>query len=137
MKKFAILTLTFSAIAISAFALEKEKSIVNFHELNEDIMHTLISDNALIVEFPKGSKLPLQGILTGDLLTILDGQVTTQVEVQQTFYVKYQYNDLYVSSDLVNWKPLFFEFITGEASLKMGVVENTPTITISADINKR
>lgn len=65
-----------------------------------------------LFEFPEQTTLPLTFSLKGDLL---EGAIEGDVTIKQNFYAKVEGEELFFSTDQVEWKP-FLDFFTGSIS---------------------
>ncbi len=87
------------------------------------------------IAFEAGVSLPLQFLLTGDLVELVQAE-KGQIVIQKTFYVQNKAGELLFSTDLETWSPLP-TFITGNISLGLSVEEGELVTVLSADANER
>ncbi len=58
------------------------------------------------VQFCKGTQLPINFFLKGDLVNLTDDQINLgRIEIQQTFYARCVEGELILSINLNDWKP--------------------------------
>ena len=87
------------------------------------------------IAFEEGLHLPLQFVLTGDLVALEQAE-RGSIVVQKTFYVQNKEGELFFSTDLQDWSPLT-TFITGTLSVGLNVQEGELVTILSADANER
>lgn len=149
MKKLLAATLFISGVCLSAFASTinypiapsevyccDEITVVNVLCVTEQDLNSLMHGECpeVAIEFSKGTILPLNLFLKGNLMNIVgcDKQQMTQLEVKRTFYARHVENELTFSFNLTDWKP-FLEFITGTFSVELGTCDEGPFLTIGAE----
>ncbi len=150
-----IISITFMAIAtgISSFVVAKDISsakkswdsvqqdfkVVNICDISEQELNRAMQGqfSELAVEFSENTILPLKLFLKGELVHLLVNKDDfEQVEVKKTFYARLVEGELFLSSNLSEWKP-FLEFITGNISVFISVQDGKPSAEIGAEINLR
>lgn len=92
----------------------------------------------MVMEFNEGTLVPMQFFLHGDWISFANDaqQHSMQVQVNRTFYIRLCESELSFSLNLTDWKPLL-EFITGTASLMIGMDGEKGVITLGAEANLR
>ncbi len=153
MRNILYCTLGMLALSLSSYATSVDFSInpkpwekcsenlkvINLSEISEQVLNEIVEGERpdVAVQFCKGTQLPINFFLRGDLVNLTDTQVNLgHIEIQQTFYVRCIERDLILSINLNDWKP-FLEFITGNASVALRIQNQEPSITFGAEANRR
>lgn len=89
----------------------------------------------IAIAFEAGLHLPLQFVLTGDLVELTQTG-KEQISIQKTFYVQNKEGELLFSTDLQNWSPLG-AFITGNIAVGLSVEEGEIVTVLGVDANER
>ncbi|PWU15267.1 MAG: hypothetical protein C5B45_02920 [Chlamydiae bacterium] len=146
MKKYMILACTMVCLSIfanDAIHLRKTSSedvrIVNFCDLTEndlkEIVQGLHPDK--IIAFLANTTLPISCHCKGDLIHLVQNEEKWgAIEIKQTFYAKCANEEFLFSSDLTEWKHVL-EFITGDASVALGIQDGQTSLVIGTEISKR
>jgi hypothetical protein len=144
----AMITLSLSGNATSVDFSIKPKSwekhtenlkVMSLSEISEQVLNEIMQGEHpdLAVQFSKGTQLPINFFLIGDLVNLTEDQINFgRIEIQQTFYARYAGGELILSVNLKKWKPLL-EFITGNASVVLSIQNQEPSITFGAAANRR
>jgi hypothetical protein len=122
----------------SACFAESDLRLVNINELTEeDLIHASQGHSSdLVIEFPESTKLGIRFYLTGNLVHLLDqNRDIGQVQVLQTFYLRFLDEDMIISFDLINWGH-FYENLSGLASLTLKINDQTTDIVFCAEIDR-
>jgi formyltetrahydrofolate synthetase len=117
----------------------QQLKIVNVYDLSDRDLNEIMQGkrSEIAVEFSAQTALPITFFLKGDLVNLIGKQDNfAQIEVRQTFYARYVQEELILSSDLAEWKPLS-EFITEAASVALSIQEGQPSIIFGAKANRR
>lgn len=113
--------------------------LIHVCDVTDGDLHEILSGNCsdVAVEFSAHTTLPMNFFLKGDLLNFKANEANNGVvEIMQTFYARYVDHELILSTNLIDWKPLF-EFITGQASVSLSNQDGQPVIVIGAETYKR
>lgn len=153
MKKYALLSMVFTATCLTCFAAEtdfhiqpkpgemlsQDVKVVQLNSLtHNDLMEIMQGQHPeLAVEFPACTHLPISFYLKGDLVNLAEnGEKWGTVEIKQTFYARCVGEALILSSNLTDWKP-FLEFITGRADVTFCIQADQPAIVVGSETNRR
>ncbi len=153
MKKLVVISLSFLAICGCAFAastdypistkpwenFSQDLQVINICNLKDCELNEIMQGHRpeIAVEFSAKTKLPINFFLKGDLLMLEEGEENARtIEVKQTFYARSIGQELILSLNLVDWKPLL-EFITGTASVALTIQDGQPSIVVGAEANHR
>lgn len=153
MKKTAIMSLALMATCGSAFAasagspinsktwetLSQNLKILNVCNLTDNDLNEIMLGYhpEIAVEFSAQTTLPISFFLRGDLVNLVANEGNSgAVEIMQTFYARCVGQELILSTNLADWKP-FLEFITGNASVLLGIQDGKPSIVVGAETNQR
>lgn len=144
MKKAIVVIVSAICFSGLAFANQLENcceqncdfEVVNVCCMTEEQLNAVMQSKCsdVVVEFTKGTILPLSVFLCGDLVSL--EKCEGQVEIKQTFYVTWCQDELMFSTDLCEWKT-FCEFATGTASASLGFQDGQPCLTAGAETNLR
>lgn len=152
-RKYVIMALIVTALSQSVFAastdfpirlkpwerLSHDIKVVNICDLRDQDLNEIMQGNYpdVAVEFSEGTTLPISFFLKGDLVTLLENEVTLgEIAIKQKIYARYVQSELILSADLSKWKP-FLEYITGNASVILNVNNGQPYIVFGAEVNQR
>lgn len=153
MRKILYGTLVMTTLSLSGYATSVDFSIspksweagtenlrvVCLSDISEQVLNEMMLGEHpdLVVQFCKGTQLPIHFFLKGDLVNLTEDQVNMgRIEIRQTFYARYVGGELILSVNLNEWKP-FLEFITGHASVSLNIQNQEPCITFGAEFNLR
>jgi len=152
-RKHALMAIVATAFSLSVFAastdfpiqlklwedLSQDLRVVNICDLTDHNLDEIMQGHCpeVAVEFSADTTLPISFFLRGDLLNLIEDEVTFgQIEIKQKFYARYVQGELILSASLTEWKP-FLEFMTGHASVALSVHHGQPSIVFGAEINRR
>ena len=113
--------------------------VINLSEISEQVLNEIVQGEHpdVAVQCCKGTQLPINFFLKGDLVNLTDDQVNLgRIEIQQTFYARCIESELILSINLNDWRP-FLEFITGNASVALNIQNKESFITFGAEVNRR
>lgn len=135
---FACLVICGSAFAGSAEKSSQHVQIINIchvtdHDLNEMMLGHCPET---IVEFSAQTTLSISLFLKGDLINFMGKEPAGTLQIQQTFYARCIERELFLSADLLEWKPLL-EFITGSISVTLDIQEGGPSVIMGAEATIR
>lgn len=149
MKKWIILgMMVVSSSVFSADGIVLSYSIQSICELTDVLRIDQITSEELCevmegqrpetaIEFPKSFKAPLKMFVTSEYLSLLgEGESERFMIVDQTFYLRNVSGEILFSNDLQQWKPVM-DFFTGQISVALSVEEQSPRLTISAEVHER
>lgn len=153
MKNFVFKFLALVGICVSAFAASADIPINSKTWKNPDqnlqvitVCHLTDRDlNAMMqghcpeiaIEFSAQTVLPISFFLKGDLVNFIESEAKFGwIETKQTFYARCVKEELFLSTNLTDWKPVL-EFITGHASIAISIQDGKPTIVVGAETNRR
>lgn len=111
--------------------------VIEAKDLTEDVIAQFCAGELtnVIIAFPAGTIIPLQVILSGNLLAL--GNIDDAVpyfEMLQTIYVRHDGSNFIFSQDLQNWKQIA-DFLTGNISAVFGMQDSYPSFTLTVDVN--
>lgn len=133
-----VITILLATLSISSFAFAQDDiRVVHILDLTEkDLMEASQGFYPnLAVEFSKGTKISLRFCLSGNLLNLVDeNKDVGEVQIKQTFYLRFIDEELIMSFDLIDWKP-FFEYLSGSASIGLEVDDETRALLFNSEIN--
>jgi hypothetical protein len=91
-----------------------------------------------ILRCPEGSSLPLTFFLKGDLLELTSsGSVMYRLTIKQTFYLRLQEEQVFISMDGLNWKS-WEEQLTGMIGVSLTHVQKEePQLQLGAEVYLR
>jgi len=95
-------------------------------------------DESIILQVPKGSSVPLQLFLTGEVATLRkEGDGKWFLDVQKTFYVRHHKGEGFLFSlDGQEWAPLM-SWITGNINAGLQSDETGPLFQLGGVVNLR
>ena len=124
---------------INSYESNYQMRVLNIGELDETILNEMIQGKhpEIAIEFSTGTIIPINFFLKGDLVSLVEENTKLgKMKIQQTFYARCVNDELILSSNLIEWKPLF-EFVTGKASITFHIVNERATLIIGSETNKR
>ncbi len=148
MRKFIFLSLSLVTFCLPSFVCANLKiashllhdvRVISVENLTEVELSEIIEGQRpeVAIEFLKGTKMPISFFLKGDLFNLIDNtNILATIEVKQSFYARGQNGSLFLSSNLVDWKP-FYEFITGNIAVGLSIEDGLPSIKGEALLNRR
>lgn len=152
MKKIALMSLALMVASGSVFAASADPSanlnretpsqnprVINISHLTDnDLKEIMLGQHPEIaIEFSAQTTLPISFFLKGDLVNLVENEENCgAVAIMQTFYARCAGQELFLSTNLTDWKP-FFEFMTGNLSASLSIQDGQPSITIGAEANQR
>lgn len=138
MKQIVSTILGASLLVVSAASATE--TIVPLHELTEEMLQNFVTGNvdtlADIIEIQKDAVVPLNLLVTGDLLA-LDGTESTALQLRalKTFYVRCVEGEFGFSTDLAEWRPLS-NFVTGACQILLLIEDKGPTAHIRLEVTE-
>lgn len=143
MKKGLMVALTSCGLCFLGFASQNgvdHWEIIKVGNITKEHLDQFIAGEycSCVVEFTEGAIFPLRLFLNGNIFNFVDGCgiEDIQVEVKQTFYVRFDNNEFLFSADFDDWKP-FQEFAMGSISIALGVDEDVRFISVIAEADVR
>lgn len=111
--------------------------IVNVKTLTEEMVQAFMEGEAenVILEISKGTLIPLNLVLSGNLVEILPRErEPITFSIQQTFYLAITDYDVYLSKDLTHWS-MASSFFSGDVSFRIDPTPQGPALTLGGEVN--
>lgn len=146
-----LLSLAISSYAYDFNLIEERANIVSVEELckseffkelknvPKDKMNDFIFENwdsNKIVEFKKGTRLPLKIFLKGEFFHLITEDYHTMIFIKKDLFIRIKDKKFLFSDDLKSWKEGSLFFI-GNTNISIASKKGSPQIIVGTKLNKR
>lgn len=137
----SVLSLSFASFCIAQKQSDEQKPIEDrcydlSHLSEEGIQQFFENPDSSVLFCVQGTSLPLHFILKGDLVELESSDYPFLLKIKQSFYLRFQEDQVVLSLDKVIWKPVQ-EMLTGMISIGLNLQEEIPHLQVELEANIR